>query len=336
MKNQKIKANTGTRIIITESFYNTMKEVLDNYAKIESKVDDFFDELYPIPTPHKKFGWGDIMEAANNVLDYNIESLTDLYFTLTHNLNLNDINWEEYDYEYCLTIESLNLQPDEDRLIYELLDHELEDIRYYDDSLEKVESLTELFFDMVGANTVDEDEKFDDFINGKKRLIMDRRLMECLLTYQAFSRVGTNEVPEVYNLLSTSTYNSYLSLKVGIKDILVNIIDNTPIDGRIVKLGCNTYKLPLTVINFLRKLGELLLCHNDRGLEVQEITDNDREIVKRYKELTNFLLNDTESFFMPTNVEKIYSTLLELSNIFYYIHIHHENKAKGVTEKEEN
>ena len=335
MKNQKIKANQGTRIIITESFYNTMKEVLDNYAKIESKVDDFFNEIYPIPTPHKTFGWGDIMEAANNVLDYNIESLTDLYSTLTHNLNLNVINWEEYDYEYCLTIESLNLQPDEDKLIYELLDHELEDIRYYDDSLEKVESLTELFFDMVRDNTDDEDEKFDVFINSKKRLIMDRRLIECLLTYETFKMISINNAPEVYNILSNSKYNSYLSLSVGIKDILVNIVD-TPVDDRVVTIECNNYKLPITVINFLRKLGDLLLCHNDRGLEFQEIFDRDKEIVKRYKELTNFLLNDTESFFMPTNVEKIYSTLLRLSNIFYYIHILNEEKAKGVTEKEEN
>lgn len=325
MENQKIKANQGTRIIITESFYNTMKEVLDNYAKIESKVDDFFNEIYPIPTPHKNFGWGDIMEAANKALDYNIESLMDLYSTLT--TNLKNVNWEEYDYEYCLTVESLNLQPDEDRLIYELLDHELEDIRYYDDSLEKVESLTELFFDMVRDNTYDE---FKGFIDAKKATTMSLRLIECLLTYETFKMVSINNVPEVYNILSNSKYNSYLSLSVGIKDILVNIV-NTPIDDRVVTIECNTYKLPLTVINFLRKLGELLLCHNDRGLEVQEIFDRDKEIVKRYKELTNFLLNDTESFFMPTNVEKIYSTLLRLSNIFYYIY--NLKEAERVTEE---
>lgn len=330
MENQKIKANTGTRIIITESFYNTMKEVLDNYAKIESKVDDFFYELYPIPTPNKTFGWGNIIDAANNVLDYNIESLTDLYFTLTHNLNLNVINWEEYDYEYCLTIESLNLQPDEDKLIYELLDHGLEGIRYYDDSLEKVESLTELFFDMVRDNTYDE---FKGFIDAKKATTMSLRLIECLLTYETFKMVSINNVPEVYNILSNSKYNSYLSLSVGIKDILVNIVD-TPVDDRVVTIECNNYKLPITVINFLRKLGDLLLCHNDRGLEFQEIFDRDKEIVKRYKELTNFLLNDTESFFMPTNVEKIYSTLLRLSNIFYYIY--NLKEAECVTEKEEN
>lgn len=164
---------------------------------------------------------------------------------------------------------------------------------------------------------------------------MDRRLIECLLTYETFKMISINNAPEVYNILSNSKYNSYLSLSVGIKDILVNIVD-TPVDDRVVTIECNNYKLPITVINFLRKLGDLLLCHNDRGLEFQEIFDRDKEIVKRYKELTNFLLNDTESFFMPTNVEKIYSTLLRLSNIFYYIHILNEEKAKGVTEKEEN
>lgn len=63
--------NQETRIIITGSFYDMMVEVLDKHSKIQNDIEDFFNDVYPIPTPHKTFGWVEITEAELTYLEEN-------------------------------------------------------------------------------------------------------------------------------------------------------------------------------------------------------------------------------------------------------------------------